>query len=45
MSRHQNSGQTQNIRTDNESFENVVKYKYLGTTLTNQNGHIMEKIA
>jgi hypothetical protein len=37
MSRHPNSGQNQNIRTGNESFENVAKFKYLGTTLTNQN--------
>jgi hypothetical protein len=37
MSRHQNSGQTQNIRTANESFENMAKFKYLGTTLTDQN--------
>jgi hypothetical protein len=37
MSRHPNSGQNQNIRTANESFENVAKFKYLGTTLTNQN--------
>jgi hypothetical protein len=37
MSRHQNSGQNQNIRTTNESFENVAKFKYLETTLTNQN--------
>jgi hypothetical protein len=33
MSRHQNSGQNQNIRLANESFENVAKVKYLGTTL------------
>jgi hypothetical protein len=37
MSRHSNSGQNQNIRTANESFEKVAKFKYLGTTLTNQN--------
>jgi hypothetical protein len=37
MSRHPNSGQNQNIRIDNESFGNVAKSKYLGTTLTNQN--------
>jgi hypothetical protein len=37
MSRHQNSEQNQNIRIANESFENVATFKYLGTTLTNQN--------
>jgi hypothetical protein len=37
MSRHSNSGQNQNIRIANESFENVAKFKYLGRTLTNQN--------
>jgi hypothetical protein len=37
MSRHLNSGQNQNIRIANEAFEKVVKFKYLGTTLTNQN--------
>jgi hypothetical protein len=37
MSCHQNSGQNQNIRIANESFENVAKFKYLGTTLTNRN--------
>jgi hypothetical protein len=37
MSLHPNSGQNQNIRRANESFENVEKFKYLGSTLTNQN--------
>jgi hypothetical protein len=37
MSHHQNSGQNQNIRIANESFENVATFKYLGTTLTSQN--------
>jgi hypothetical protein len=37
MSHHPNSGQNQNIRTANELFENVAKFKYLGTTLTNRN--------
>jgi hypothetical protein len=37
MSRHPNSEQNQNIRIANESLENVAKFKYLGTTLTNQN--------
>jgi hypothetical protein len=37
MSRYPNSGQNQNIRIANESLENVAKFKYFGTTLTNQN--------
>jgi sorting nexin-29 len=37
MSRNPNSVQNQNIRIANESFEKVEKFKYLGTTLTNQN--------
>jgi hypothetical protein len=42
MSRHSNSGQKQNIRIANESFENVAKFKYFGTTLTNQNDFMMK---
>jgi hypothetical protein len=34
---HQNSEQNQYIRTVNESFENVAKFKYLWMTLTNKN--------
>jgi hypothetical protein len=30
MSRHPNSGQNQNIRTTNEPFEKVAKFKYWG---------------
>jgi hypothetical protein len=37
MSHHPHSGQNQNIRIANELFENVAKFKYFGTTLTNQN--------
>jgi len=36
MSRDQNGGQSHSIKTDNRSFERVEKFKYLGTTLTNQ---------
>jgi hypothetical protein len=37
MSHHPNSGQNQNIRIANESFEKVAKFKYLGRTLKNKN--------
>ena len=37
MSRDQNVGRSQNMRIDNRSFERVEKFKYLGTTLKNQN--------
>jgi hypothetical protein len=37
MSRHPNSGQNQNIRIANDSFEKVATFKYLGMTLINQN--------
>jgi hypothetical protein len=37
MSRDQNAGQIQNIKTDNSSFKRVEQFKYLVTTLKNQN--------
>jgi hypothetical protein len=37
MSRRPNSEQNQNIRTANESFENVAKFRSLGTTITKRN--------
>jgi hypothetical protein len=43
MSRYPISGQNQNVRKTNESFANVAKFEYLGTTLTNQN-HIHDEI-
>jgi hypothetical protein len=37
MSRDQNVGRNHSIKTDNSSFEKVEEFRYLGTTLTNQN--------
>jgi len=37
MSRDQNAGQIHSVRMDNITFERVEQFKYLGTTLTNQN--------
>ena len=37
MSRDQNAVQSHNVETDSSSFERVEEFKYLGTTLTNQN--------
>jgi hypothetical protein len=37
MSCDQNAGQKHNIKVDNKSFKRVEQFKYLGTTLTNQN--------
>jgi hypothetical protein len=34
---HQNVGQNRDIKIANRSFENVSQFKYLGTTVTNQN--------
>jgi hypothetical protein len=36
LSHHQNAGQNHDIKVAN-SFENVAQFKYLGTTVTNQN--------
>jgi len=43
MSRDQNAGRIQSLRIDNRTFEEVEEFKYLGTTLTNQNS-IAEEI-
>jgi len=37
MSRHQNAGEYHNLLTGNKSFGKVAKFKYLGTTVTDQN--------
>ena len=37
MSRDQNAGRIHSVRMDNSTFERVEEFKYLGTTLTNQN--------
>ena len=37
MFRDQNAGRNHNIKIYNSSLESVEEYKYLGTTLTNQN--------
>jgi hypothetical protein len=43
MSRCQNAGQRQSVKIANRSFEDVAKFKYLGTTLTDQN-YVHEEI-
>jgi len=43
MSRNQNAGRSHNIMIDNSSFERLEEFKYLGTTIANQNS-IQEEI-
>jgi len=43
MSREKNAGRIHSVRIDNSAFERVDEFKYLGTTLTNQNS-IAEEI-
>jgi len=43
MSRDQNAGRIHNMKIDNSSIESLQDFKYLGTTLTNQNS-IQEEI-
>jgi hypothetical protein len=37
VARDQNAGRNHNMNIDNRSIERVEEFKYLGTTLTNQN--------
>ena len=43
MSRDQNAGRSHGIKIDSSSFERVEEFRYLGTTLTDQN-YIQEEI-
>jgi len=43
MSRDRNAGRNHSVKTDNNTLEGVEEFKYLGTTLTNQNS-IAEEI-
>jgi hypothetical protein len=37
LSRHKNAGQNRDIKIANRSFEGMAQFKYLGTTVSNQN--------
>ena len=42
MSRDQNAGRNHSVRIENSTFKRVEEFKYLGTTLTNQNSIVEE---
>ena len=44
MSRYQNAGRSHGMKIDNSFIERVGEFKYLGTTLTNQNSIQEEQI-
>jgi hypothetical protein len=37
LSYHQNAGQNEDLKAADRSYENVLPFKYLGTTITSQN--------
>ena len=43
MSREQTAGLSHTVKVDNSSIERMEEFKYLGTTLTNQNS-VQEEI-
>jgi len=43
MSRDQNAGRIHSVGIDNSTFDRVEEFKYLGTTIVNQNS-IAEKL-
>jgi hypothetical protein len=43
VTRYQKAGQKHSIKTENRSFEDVTKFKYLGTTLMDQNSKLHAK--
>jgi len=42
LSRDQDAGRIHRVRIENSTFERVEEFKYLGTTLTNQNSIVEE---